>query len=84
MNDDPAANNAMDCNELVELITAYLDQDLDRATLTRFEAHLRECVGCRNYLEQFRVTLRSLGRVRDEQLDPAFRDRLLSAFHDWS
>ena len=39
--------NEMDCNELVELVTAYLDNALDEETRARFEAHLTECDGCR-------------------------------------
>ena len=70
----------MDCNELVELVTAYLDEALDPDTRERFDLHLLECDGCENYLEQFRVTVRTVGRIRDAQLDPAFRNRLLEAF----
>jgi anti-sigma factor RsiW len=73
----------MDCNELVELVTAYLDGSLDPETRARLDLHLLECDGCENYLQQFRVTVRTLGRIRDDQLDPAFRDRLLDAFRDW-
>jgi anti-sigma factor RsiW len=40
----------MDCNELVELVTAYLDGSLDLDTRARFDAHLVECDGCENYL----------------------------------
>jgi anti-sigma factor RsiW len=74
----------MDCNELVELVTAYLDGSLDLDTRARFELHLLECDGCENYLQQFRVTVRTLGKIRDDQLDPAFRDRLLNAFRDFA
>ena len=73
----------MDCNELVELVTAYLDGSLDEDTRARFDAHLTECDGCENYLQQFRVTVRTLGKIRDEQLDPDFRNRLLDAFRDF-
>lgn len=41
----------MDCNELVELVTAYLDESLDLETRPRFDLHLLECDGCQNYLE---------------------------------
>jgi len=71
---------SMDCNELVELVTAYLDDELDPDTRARFDAHLDECDGCENYLQQFRDTVRTVGRVRDDELDPAFRQRLLDAF----
>jgi len=75
--------DAMDCNELVELVTAYLDGSLDQQTRTRFDMHLSECDGCEHYLQQFRETVRTVGRVRDDELDPAFRTRLLAAFKDF-
>jgi anti-sigma factor RsiW len=73
----------MDCNELVELVTSYLDGSLDPNTRARFDVHLLECDGCANYLQQFRSTVDTLGKVDDETLDPSFRDRLLEAFRDW-
>ncbi len=74
---------AMDCNELVELVTAYLDGALDPDTRTLFDMHLLECDGCENYLAQFRDTVRTVGKIRDDELDPAFRKRLLDAFRDF-
>jgi predicted anti-sigma-YlaC factor YlaD len=73
----------MTCKELVELVTAYLEGALDAKTRALFDAHLEKCDGCRNYLEQFRVTVRTLGKIRDEQLDPEFRNRLLEAFRNF-
>jgi predicted anti-sigma-YlaC factor YlaD len=73
----------MTCKELVELVTAYLEDALDAKTRALFDAHLEKCDGCRNYLEQFRVTVRTVGKIRDEQLDPEFRDRLLEAFRNF-
>jgi predicted anti-sigma-YlaC factor YlaD len=70
----------MDCNELVELVTAYLDGSLDLETRARFDVHLLECDGCENYLQQFRTTIRTLGTVRDDGIDPALRARLVNAF----
>jgi predicted anti-sigma-YlaC factor YlaD len=68
------------CQEMVELVTAYLENTLDPVTLARFEAHLRQCDGCATYLAELRVTVATMGRIRDEQLDPVFRTRLLNAF----
>ncbi len=73
----------MDCNELVELVTEYLDGALDLATRARFDKHLTECDGCENYLQQLQATVSTLGRVQADGLDPQFRDRLLDAFRDW-
>jgi anti-sigma factor RsiW len=73
----------MDCQELVELVTAYLEGALNDQTRDRFEHHLQACDGCANYLQQFRMTVSTLGQIPDESLDPALRDRLLTAFRHW-
>jgi predicted anti-sigma-YlaC factor YlaD len=73
----------MTCQELVELVTAYLDEGMDADTRALFEAHLGRCRGCRHYLDQFRVTVRTVGQIEEDDLDPAFRDRLLEAFRNW-
>ena len=73
----------MDCDELVELVTAYLEGSLDPDTRARFDEHLLECEGCGNYLQQFRATVTTLGTLRDDDIAPDFRDRLLDAFRDW-
>ena len=49
----------MTCKELVELVTAYLEGVMDADTRELFEAHLEKCRGCRNYLDQFRITVRT-------------------------
>ncbi len=72
----------MDCNELVELVTAYLDGSLNLEARARFDVHLLECDGCDNYLQQLRVTVRTLGRLRDDDIEPALRARLIGAFRD--
>ncbi|MCG7583549.1 MULTISPECIES: anti-sigma factor family protein [Mycolicibacterium] len=74
------------CAELVELVTAYLDGSLDAETRARFDTHLLDCEGCENYLQQFRTTVTTLHRVDRigaDELDPAFRAKLLDAFRGW-
>lgn len=73
----------MDCNELVEIVTAYLDGSLDLEDRARFDEHLLECDGCENYLQQFRVTVSTIGKLPLDDLDPVFRNRLLRSFQDW-
>jgi anti-sigma factor RsiW len=73
-------NSDLDCIELVELVTAYLDDSLDPDTRARFDLHLLECDGCENYLQQVRATIGTIGGIQADQLDPAFRGRLLDAF----
>ena len=68
------------CQEVVELVTAYLDGVLDPVTRARFEAHLEGCDGCATYLDQLRATVAAVGSIRDEDLDPVYRMRLMDAF----
>ena len=71
------------CQELVELVTDYLEDRLPVSTRARFEGHLTQCSGCRTYLEQMRQTIRAIGRLPTESLDPSARDQLLKVFRDW-
>lgn len=70
------------CQEMVRLVTEYLDGALDDSQRRRFEDHLRKCDGCSTYVEQLRLTVALVGEIREEHLDPVFRERLLAAFAD--
>jgi anti-sigma factor RsiW len=74
----------MPCRDLVELITEYLEDRLSPRDRARFEAHLADCDACRTYVDQFRQTIRVLGRLPEESLSVEARDALLAAFRGWS
>ncbi len=69
--------------ELVELVTDYLEGRMPARTRRRFERHLSKCDGCTAYVEQLRVTIAATGRLREEDLEPELRERLLTAFRNW-
>jgi anti-sigma factor RsiW len=48
------------CQELVELLTEYLDGTLSAHDRARLDAHLTVCDACREYLGQFRTTMELL------------------------
>ena len=73
----------MTCQTLVELVTDYLEGALPEAYRRRLEAHLAVCDGCTRYLEQIRTTIRLTGRLREEDLQPEARERLLGVFRAW-
>ena len=75
--------NELSCQELVELVTDYLEGALPSIEQARFEAHLIGCDGCTRYLEQLRLTITAMGRLTDETLEPSARDDLLRRFRDW-
>jgi anti-sigma factor RsiW len=77
------SSDNLDCNEFVELVTAYLEGALDEPTRRRFEVHLATCVGCERYLEQIRRTVTELGHLPAERLSEPARGDLLAAFRGW-
>jgi anti-sigma factor RsiW len=70
------------CQEVVELVTAYLDGALDPVDRERFEEHLVFCDGCQSYVEQMRTTIRLTGHV-DDELPAQLQAELLEAFRGW-
>ena len=80
---DPQPDDQMSCKELVELVTEYLEGTLPGPERERFEEHLGECEGCEIYLDQMRLTIRTLGALSEETLSPDARDGLLEAFRSW-
>ena len=72
------------CQQMVELVTDYLEGRLSRRDQKRFEKHIAACDGCSRYLEQMRVTIRTLGRLEEQHLSTAARRELLEAFREWN
>jgi len=81
MNDE--TRREMACQELVEVITDYLEGTLAEVDRTRFDAHLASCPSCQEYVEQMRALVRLSGKLTTRSLEPATVDSLLSAFRRW-
>jgi anti-sigma factor RsiW len=73
----------LSCQELVELLTDYLEGRLSPGEKARFEEHLTICEGCQTYLDHMRQTVRALGRLTEETIPPDARAELLQAFRQW-
>jgi anti-sigma factor RsiW len=73
----------MNCRQVVELMTDYLEGTLSAADRARFEEHIAGCNGCRAYLAQMRVTRRLVGRLADEPIPEPVERELLEAFRNW-
>ncbi len=79
-----ADGGQLSCQELVELITDYLEGALPDDERARFEDHLGRCDGCGTYLEQMRTTIELVGgAVSAATLSPEAEETLLAAFRDW-
>ena len=71
------------CQEMVELVTDYLEGRLDDASRARFEEHVAECDACTLYIEQMRETIVALGHIPPESVSREAEEELLAAFRTW-
>jgi predicted anti-sigma-YlaC factor YlaD len=71
------------CQEMVELITDYLEGTMSRSRSKRFEAHLAGCENCSEYLRQMRVTIIASGTLREQDLTPEMREEFGEMFRRW-
>ena len=58
------------CQELVELVTSYLDDSLPPAERAHCDEHFRTCVGCHAYLAQMEAVVGALGELRHTRTLP--------------
>jgi predicted anti-sigma-YlaC factor YlaD len=72
------------CQELVEVITDYLEDRMPAERRLLFEEHVAFCSWCRTYLDQMQDTIRATGSLEEEHLSPETRDALLDAFRNWN
>ncbi len=75
--------NELTCQELVELVTEYLEGTLPPLERMRFEAHLVGCDGCQTYLQQMHQAIRLCGMLTEELIAPEAKRELLHIFRTW-
>jgi anti-sigma factor RsiW len=68
------------CQEIVELVTDYLEGAMDAPLRASFETHLAGCPHCTHYVEQIEATIRIAGTIEAAELSEEFRAGLLDAF----
>lgn len=66
------------CRDIVELLTEYLEGGLDPGAAATLEAHLADCRPCTAFLNTYRSAVRTTRRLREEDLPPELRQRLLT------
>src|SRR5262245_39185420 len=79
-----SSSRAITCNELVPMVTAYLERALVPADLERFENHLRTCSRCGTSVAQWEAMVRSLGRLENtaEGTGSPEKERLVALFRE--
>lgn len=66
------------CREIVELLDAYLEGELDAADAVALEAHLAGCEDCTAFMRTYRGTVRKSRELSERQLPPELLERLLT------
>ena len=79
---DPIAGD-LECREVVEVVTDYLEGAMPPGERLRFDHHLALCEGCQAHLEQMRTVIRVAGRPAVDAVPPETMAGLLRAFRDW-
>jgi predicted anti-sigma-YlaC factor YlaD len=75
--------NQLNCQEVVELVTDYLEQALLPEMQAKFEEHIAECPGCDTYLEQVQQTIMMLRKLSEQQMFPKTKHELVEIFRNW-
>jgi anti-sigma factor RsiW len=73
----------LSCQELVELVTTYLERALPEDERVSFDHHIEGCAGCHEYVRQMRQTIELTGRLTPADVSPEAEAALLAAFRDW-
>jgi anti-sigma factor RsiW len=76
----PTGVDEMQCKELIELVTEYLEGTIAAAERERVEVHMGECEWCERYIEQTRQTIAALSRLDEGTGDREAWERALASF----
>ena len=71
------------CQQVVEMVTDYLEGAMSAADRRRLDHHLDGCPDCTEYLAQIRETIRLAGRVTPDDLTPEMRTELTDLYRRW-
>ena len=71
------------CQEVVELLSDYLEGALSGRDRRRFERHLDGCPHCTEYLAQMRRTIELTGSITPEDLSPQVQDEFMVLYRQW-
>lgn len=71
------------CRELARLITDYWEGALTPEDAARFEHHMSLCGPCEDYVEQLRLSTRTLAALRECEVSDATRAALFEMFRAW-
>jgi len=64
------------CSEIIELMSLYIDNELDSETRTEFEEHIETCESCKSELYELKEIVGALGSIEEVELPSGFKEEL--------
>ncbi len=64
------------CDEVIQLLTDYVDGELEPAAQSKLDQHFKGCRSCHGFLETFKRTIELTGTFRCEEIPSAVSGRL--------
>jgi anti-sigma factor RsiW len=77
------SSDDLSCQELIELVTDYIEGALSPEDRARFERHINACSDCRAYLTQMRRTIEVVGTLEESDIPDDALAQLLRTFRAW-
>jgi anti-sigma factor RsiW len=75
--------NSVNCKEVIDLVDAYMDGELDPVTNQNIEGHLRECSRCAHAFKEYQAFVGAIDAVVPYHKSPAgLRERIRSSLRD--
>lgn len=74
----------LNCRQITELVTDYLEGKMPLGTRLRFHLHVGMCKHCRAYLRQMKMTIETVGHLPAAPIPDDVRDQLLQRFRGWN
>jgi len=67
-----------DCKQIGELLSDYVDGELDPETRTEVDQHMRDCPPCVEFLKELKVTVEVARNCKMKDMPDEMRARLRS------
>jgi len=83
MPDEQAQREDLACQEVVELVTDYLENALLPRTRALLDDHLAGCEGCTAYFDQVQRTIMLLRQLTQQPISSETKHELLETFRAW-
>ncbi|MEE9284840.1 MAG: zf-HC2 domain-containing protein [Dehalococcoidia bacterium] len=70
-------SNDLDCDEVQDLASDYVDKELEEPVLAKVRRHLSFCPPCQSFMDSFGKTVRLLRSMPKEKAPDAVRQRII-------